>query len=95
MNQDSNQKSVTPNRAVPMAGFNSAKIVKSNPTKGSFPQRRTDTDRSEIRKGVRELPDIHIGMLLTMHDNSANRDVVREAERELRKRHNGKVMFEL
>lgn len=95
MNQDSNQKSVTPNREVPLAGFHSAKIVKANPTKGSFPQRRIDASRSEIRNGVRNLPDIHIGMLLTIHNNSENSEVVREAEKELRKRHNGKVIFEL
>jgi hypothetical protein len=95
MNQDQNQKSVTPNRAVPIAGFNSARLAKASPKKGYFPKRREGTDRIEIRKGIRDLPDRHIGMLLTMPQNSGNSEVQREAERELRKRHNGKVLFEL
>lgn len=95
MNKDSNQKSFTPNRAIPQSGFNSLSLVKQNPTKGSFLKRRENTDRAEIRRGMRDLPDRHIGMLLTIHDNSANREVSRQAESELRKRHNGKVIIEL
>ena len=81
--------------SVPIAGFNSARLVKGNPTKGYFQKRRAEIDRSEIRRGIRELSDRHIGMLLTMPQNSANRHVCREGERELSKRHNGKVIIEL
>jgi hypothetical protein len=95
MNQEANRKIFTPNREVSKAGFNSASLVKVSPRKGYFPQRRADIERLEIRRGMRQLPDLHIGMLLTMSQNSANREVRREAERELRKRHYGKVMFEL
>jgi hypothetical protein len=98
MNQDQNRKSVTPNRAIPIAGFNSARIVKGEVRTEYFPKRRENTDRievREIRRGIRDLPDRHIGMLLTLTNNSANREVQREAERELRQRHHGKVIIEL
>jgi hypothetical protein len=95
MNQDQNRKSVTPNRAIPIAGFNSARIVKANPTKGYYPKRKENRDRTEIRRGMRDLPDRHIGMLLTLTNNAENSEVQREAKRELRLRHNGKVIIEL
>jgi hypothetical protein len=92
MNPEANRKTVTPNRVVPIAGFNSARIVRANPTKGYFPKRREEIDHLDIRKGIRDLPDRHIGMLLTMPNNSV---VQREAERELRQRHHGKTIIEL
>lgn len=95
MNQDQNRKYVTPNRAISQAGFNSARIEKGEQRKGYYDKRRENLARIEIRKGIRHLPDIHIGMLLTMPKNSANCEVQKEAEIELRKRHNGKVIFEL
>jgi len=95
MNQEANRKSVSPNRANPIAGFNSARTVKGNPTKGYFPQRRIDKERAEIQRAIRDLPDKHIGMLLTTNQSPENSEVRREGERELRKRHNGKVIFEL
>ena len=76
----------------PNGGFNSPRLVNQNVRKRYFPKRRENINRPEVRRGIHSLSDKHLGMLLTMQNNS---EVSKEVERELRKRHNGKVIFEL
>jgi DNA integrity scanning protein DisA with diadenylate cyclase activity len=92
MENEQNKQNFPKRELMPKDGFNSSRFENQNVRKGDFPKKRENINKSEIRRGIQKLSDKHLGMLITMQNNS---EVSKEVEKELRKRHNGKVIFEL